>query len=310
MTRRDIALYSLVLVLAGMGWGMTQPLGKIAVSTGHQHFGLIFWQCAIGAAVMALVSVLQGHRLPLHRGALLTYLVIALLGTVIPNSTFYTSIAHLPSGVMSIVISLVPMMAFPIALGLKLERFSARRLFGLLAGLAGVMLLVVPEASLPDPAMLVWVPLALVGPFFYACEGNYVARFGTADVDPIRVLFGASLAGALLTLPMALGSGQFISPLRSYGPPEFALILSAVLNVFIYAAYVWLVGRAGAVFAMQVAYLVTGFGMLWAMAILSESYSPYIWAAMGLVLLGVMLVQPRRNEAVAAGAAIEETGLR
>lgn len=310
MTRREIVLYSLVLVVAGMGWGLSQPLSKIAVSTGHRHFGLIFWQCAIGAGVMAAVSAAQGRALPRHRGALFTYVAIALLGTVIPNSAFYKAIAHLPAGVMSIVISLIPMMAFPIALWLGLERFALRRLGGLLAGLAGVLLLVMPEASLPDRSMLVWIPLALVGPLFYAFEGNYVARFGTAGVDAIRVLYGASLAGALMTLPLALGSGQFISPLRSYGLPEYALILSSVLNVFIYASYVWLVGRAGAVFSMQVSYLVTGFGMIWAMLILSESYSRYIWAAMCLVLLGVLLVQPRRKEAVAPIAAIGETDLR
>ena len=104
-------------------------------------------------------------------------------------------------------------------------------------------------------------------------------------------------------------TGQFISPFRAYGLPEYAFIICSAMNVFLYAGYVWLVGRAGAVFAMQVSYLVTGFGMIWGMAILSESYSPYIWAAMALVLLGVLLVQPRRNEAVAPVTPIGETGL-
>jgi drug/metabolite transporter (DMT)-like permease len=39
----------------------------------------------------------------------------------------------------------------------------------------------------------------------------------------------------------------------------------------VYAGYVWLVGRAGAVFAAQVAYLVTLFGVFWAMLILGET---------------------------------------
>ena len=32
-----------VLILLGVGWGSTQALGKMAVSSGYQHFGLIFW---------------------------------------------------------------------------------------------------------------------------------------------------------------------------------------------------------------------------------------------------------------------------
>ena len=49
MTPRLAAFYTLMLVVLGAGWGMTVPLSKIAVSTGHRHFGLIFWDTMIGA---------------------------------------------------------------------------------------------------------------------------------------------------------------------------------------------------------------------------------------------------------------------
>ena len=51
------------------------------------------------------------------------------------------------------------------------------------------------------------------------------------------------------------------------------MLVSGVLNVLAYSGYVWLVGRAGSVFASQIAYLVTGFGVLWSMALLGERYS-------------------------------------
>ena len=304
MTPREGLFFTAILIVVGAGWGMTQPLSKIAVSTGHGQFGLIFWQLAIGAAILAVVSLVRGKGLPMRRDALVLCAIIALIGTVIPNSTSYQAIRHLPSGVMSILLSLIPMIAFPMSLLMGTERFSPRRLLGLLAGLAGVLLLVVPEASLPDRDMLIWIPLALVAPCFYAFEGNFVARWGTAGLDAVRVLFGASLIGAVIAVPLALGSGQFISPLGPYGAPEWALIASSLIHVVVYSSYVWLVGRAGPVFAVQVSYLVTGFGVLWAMVMLGESYSPYIWAALGLVLAGVALVQPRRNRPVAPGATI------
>ena len=52
-------------------------------------------------------------------------------------------------------------------------------------------------------------------------------------------------------------------------------------------------GRAGAVFAAQGAYIVTGFGVLWSMLLLGEVYSIWIWAAMALIFAGLFLVQPR-----------------
>ena len=76
---------------------------------------------------------------------------------------------------------------------------------------------------------------------------------------------------------------------------------SATVHAFVYAGYVWLVGRAGPVFAGPVSYLVTGFGVIWAMLILSERYSPFFWTAFALMLAGMFLVQPRDNAALAEG---------
>jgi hypothetical protein len=41
------------------------------------------------------------------------------------------------------------------------------------------------------------------------------------------------------------------------------------------------------------------------MTILCESYSAWIWGVMGLILVGVFLVQPRKREVLAEA---EETG--
>ena len=49
-----------VLALMGAGWGLTQPLGKIAVSEGYRMFGLVFWQLAISALALLILQVLRG----------------------------------------------------------------------------------------------------------------------------------------------------------------------------------------------------------------------------------------------------------
>ena len=288
------------LLIMGAGWGITSPLSKIAVSTGHQPLGLVFWQMVIGAVLLGAIVFVRGGRLALGRRQITLYLAIAFLGTILPNAASYRAAAHLPAGVMSIVIAMVPMFAFPIALALGQDRFSIARVVGLGLGLGGVALLVGPEASLPDRAMVAFIPLALIAPFFYGLEGNFVGKFGTAGLDPIEVLFGASVFGAVLSFPLALGFGHWLNPLGGFGAPESALVLSSIVHALVYAGYVWLVGRAGAVFAAQVSYLVTIFGVGWAMLILDETYSGYIWGALGLMLLGMFLVQPRDREEVAA----------
>lgn len=290
---RERLFLTFVLFCLGAGWGLTQPLTKIAVSTGHQPFGLLFWQLAIGTVLLGSVTYLRGQVLPVHASALRVYVIIAVVGTLLPNSFSYRAAAHLPSGIMSIIIATVPMFAFPIALALGIDRFSRRRLVGLALGLSGVALIALPATSLPDPAMLLWLPVALVAPLCYGIEGNVVSRWGIGGLDPVQALFGASLLGMLVMLPAAVMFGQFIDPRAGMGGPEWALVGSSLIHGLIYALYVWLVGRAGAVFASQVAYMVTGCGVVWAIIILSETYSVWVWAAMAVMLLGISLVQPR-----------------
>ena len=300
----------LVLVALGAGWGLTTPLAKIAVTGGHGHFGLVFWQLAIGAVALGALNAARGRGLPRGARHLRLYAIIAVIGTVLPNSASYLAVGHLPSGVLSILISLVPMFAFPIALALGIDRFSGWRFAGLLAGLAGVVLIVAPRSSLPDPAMILWVPVALIAPLFYAIEGNFVAKHGTEGLDAIQTLFGASLIGAVLAAPLALGSGQWIDPRPPWALHDLAVVGVALVHAGVYVSYVWLVGRAGSVFAAQVAYLVTLWGVLWAKLLLGEVYSGWIWAALALMLAGLFLVQPRPKGMLARRVALADTARR
>ena len=293
MNRR--LLYGAVLLGSGLAWGSTQTLGKIAVSTGHQHFGLIFWQLAIGAVFLGLITLIQRKSVPLTRATLGFSVVIAVIGTIIPNSAFYYAVAHLPAGIMSIIISTVPLLAFPIALAIGMDRFSLPRLVGLLCGLAGVALIALPQSSLPEIGMAAFIPIALIGPLFYACESNLVGRYGTAGMDPLQAMFLTSAVGTVLALPLALGSGQWINPVARFGPPEMALVASSLVHALAYSGYLWLAARAGAVFAAQTGYIVTATGVIWAIVVLDERYSGWVWAALVLMLFGLSLVQPRET---------------
>ncbi len=288
-----------LLVVLGAGWGLTQPLSKIAVSEGYRHFGLIFWQMAIASVILFAINRARGKSIPLAPRNIGLYAVIALVGTLLPNAASYEAARHLPAGVLSVAIATVPIFAFPIALLMGNDTFRWRPFFGVICGMIGVLLLVGPEASLPDPAMALFIPLALIAPAFYGFEGNYVARFGTQGLDPIQVLLGASVLGTIVALPLALGSGHWIDPRPPWGAADIALIASSLIHALVYTSYVWLIGRTGAVFASLVSYLVTGFGVFWAMLILNEQYSGYFWVAMAMMVAGMALVQPRHSETVA-----------
>ena len=285
-----------VLTLLGAGWGITMPLTKITVSAGYQHFGLIFWQFAMAVALMGSVLLL---RMRLNRPSapqIRFACLIALIGTLLPNSASYQAAVHLPSGVIAILLSLIPMLAFPIALSLGNDRFSARKLIGLTLGFGAVVLIAANSGSFEGDVTLWWIAVALVAPSFYALEGNVVAKWGTYGFDAIETLFWSSVFGLVPSLLLALGTGQFIPVPTTWGPPEFAFLIIAVAHAVVYAGYVWLVSNAGPVFAAQVSYLVTIFGIFWAIVLLHEAYANGIWLALALMLSGMFLVQPRARK--------------
>ncbi len=283
----------LALFVIGASWGLTTPLSKFVVQGGYRHFGIIFWQLVIASAMLGGWLAIRGRGLPLGPAALLRYAFIAIVGTILPNAAFYIAQEGLPAGLVAVFIALVPMFAMPLAFGLGLERVEPVRFVGILAGLAGILMIVLPESSLPDRAGLAFVPFALACALCYAVEATGLGRLGTAGLDPVELLAGASILGLAIALPLALLTESWITPALPVTRADVSLIVTAVIHALAYAGYVWIVGHGGAVFAAQVSYLVTGTGVLWSMAILGERYSPWIWGALGTVFLGLFLVQPR-----------------
>lgn len=281
------------LGLLGLCWATTVPMTKVAVSSGHHPLGLIFWQLVVSVVVVGTLLALR-RRLPRFNGPFLGHcVVIALLGTILPNSFSYLAIAELPAGIMAITIATVPMFALLIALSTRAEGFDWRRLLGVMLGGLAVLILVGPDASLPEPEKAVFVLVALVAPFCYGMEGNYVAWRRFTGFGPTQTIFGASLVGALVTGPVAWFGGFWVALPGVWERPEQALVLASVIHAFVYAGYIWLVGVSSAVFASQIAYVVTLGGVFLSALLLGERYSAWAYAALVLMILGLALVQPR-----------------
>lgn len=299
MTRREQIWLTSVLLGLGALWGLSQPLVKIAVTGDYEPIGMVFIQMAVATVVLGIIQFRRLGQLPFNRFSIGFWIMIAFVGTIIPNSASYEALKVIPSGIYSVLIATIPIMSFPIALAFRNETYSTRRLLGLFAGLAGVLCIVLPDASLPERAMLAAIPLALIAPFCYALEGNLVAKLGTAGMDPIQVMFGASAIGAAISLPMAIAADQLRIPSTPFDQADAALIFASVIHSFVYCIYVWMVGRAGPLFAAQVSYWVTGFGVMWSMLLLGERYAGWVWVAIALLAVGLALVQPRRALATA-----------
>jgi drug/metabolite transporter (DMT)-like permease len=229
----------------GCGWGLTLPLTRIAVSTGHPPLGLLLWQQVVMAVFLGGLLLAMGRRPVVARRHLGLFAGVAVLGSVLPGYFTYLTAVDLPAGVRAIVIAIVPMFALPIALGLRLERPDGWRALGVVCGAAAIVLIALPEAGLPPAAGAGLILLALIAPLSYGLEANYLAWRGADGLHPFELLVGASAVGVALALPLAWRAGQFVDLGRGWGAAEWAFAAASALNALAYAGYVWLVGRAG-----------------------------------------------------------------
>ncbi len=291
--KRELVFY-LLLIIMGLIWGAIFSVTKVAVSTGYKPFGIVVWQMVIGISLSGAAIFATGRKLPNLFRHWQLFLGVAVLGTVAPNYFSYTASAELPAGILSIIIALVPLFAMGIALMLGFERPEVRRLLGAGFGAVAIVLIVGPDTGLPDQSKVGYVFLAIGAPLLYAMEANFLTWIGPRSLSAPQIMFGAMVYGLVLAVPAASALGQQITPFQPWTLPELMIVLSAVLNWIAYVGYVWLIARTGPVFASQVAYLVTGWGVIIAMVFLDERFSLWVWLAFVLMLLGIALVRPKK----------------
>ncbi|MFZ1468076.1 MAG: EamA family transporter [Paracoccaceae bacterium] len=99
----------------------------------------------VASLLLGGLTIVRRRRVSMTEPALRFYGVVAFLGPLIPNMTFYIPIKHLSAGAMSIIISLVPIL---VALGM--DRFPPLVWLALVVMLAGVAL-VQPKGAAEAP---------------------------------------------------------------------------------------------------------------------------------------------------------------
>ncbi|GLQ34637.1 multidrug DMT transporter permease [Amylibacter marinus] len=282
------------LILLGAVWGATIPLTKIALETGHSAPVMIFWFQVMTALVAFLLFLPRRRRVKITRKRFALFLWIAGFGSLLPAVFSITAMHHLPAGVVAITIALVPIFIMPIAILTGQEIPNVVRLSGILLGASAIFLLIGPEAALPAGSSKYYVLIALVAPLCYAIEDNFIAHFGLDGLTTHETLLGASVCGIIALSVYFWMFGGF-APIWQGGldRSDLAILAAGTLHAFAYGGYIWMIGRAGPVFAGLVAYLVTIFGVIWSLWLLGEIYTGYIWAALACMLGALALVHPK-----------------
>lgn len=283
-----------ILIVSGGVWGVTFSLARFLVQSGAHPLGMNLWVGIIGSLALGTYLLAKRQPLPIDKQHLLFYLVCGLTGTVIPGTLLFYAAGRLPAGVLAITLAMVPMMTFLSAIYFRLESKVPLRILGVVLGLISIIMIAAPETSLPDPDSRIWVVIAVLASLLYCIENMVIALRKPRDTDAFTILCGMQILATIMMLPIVLVTDSFVAIGWPYDFKDAVLILMALINVFAYGAFIYLVDSSGPVFASQMAYVVTLAGVLWGILIFSESHSFWVWAALLVMMAGLFLVQPRK----------------
>ena len=287
--------YILWLIVVGAIWGFSFTLSVIATSTGAHPFAVTFWQAVVATASLLGIGWLTGERLIWTRQLSYLVCVVGIVGVSIPNIVYYTAAPLVSAGVLSLSTAVIPVTTLLLSVMLGMDRFSFSRLIGLVLGIIGVMMIVIPNGSLEDRSDVFWVLVALLSSTCYAVENIAFSIWLKDNPAPITVTgVGFGVAMVVMIIPNIL-SGQFTFLTPPFDRAEWAMIGLGVGSSGAFIGYVYLIRRAGSVFASLTSFLIVIAGVIWGMLILRETYSIWVWGAMVLILWSVTWVQPMPN---------------
>jgi drug/metabolite transporter (DMT)-like permease len=293
-----LVLGPLALLTMGTIWGLGFSLAKLAGENGANPIGLVLWE-TIGSGVLLLgICILLG-RFPRRQWSYLRYYLInGLLGFTIPGPLLFWVAPHLPVAVLTLMIPMAPLLTYVLIVAMRTERFDGWRALGVVLGIVGVGLIVLPDTSLPEPGRVGWVLLGLAASCFYALQNLYIAMRSPPDADVLTQTTGMLILGGLAAIPMAAGVDGFLLPVFPMTIAVKAASAMLLINAAMMLIFVWVVRNLGPVFASQTANVIVLAGIFWGWVVFDEILSPWIWGAIVATAAGVALVTlrpPRRS---------------
>lgn len=290
MQNQKFSSLSLLLSL-GFIWGTGYSIARFATTHGVPPLGYSFWQSVGPAILISLFCCFKSEaKIIVSINHVKYYIICGLTGIVIPNTNMYLAAPHLPAGLLAVIVNIVPIIAYPLALIMQIEKFNFVRCLGVLLAISGLMILVIPKTSLPSPEMIPWVISALLTPFSFAWCGMYIAKYRPTGANSLPLAAGTLIASSLLLFPLVYLTGNSYNLHWAPTMPDLVIILEIILSSVGYVLLFRLIKIAGPVYYSLVDTVVALTGLGWGFLLFHEHLNQWTLTAVILILFSLLLV--------------------
>jgi drug/metabolite transporter (DMT)-like permease len=275
---------ALLLLLATL-WGGSYTFIKIGVAT-IPPVTLIAARTLIAGALLLVVMHGRGLRLPKDVATWRRFLFQACLNSVIPWTLIAWGERSLDAGLATILNSTSPIFTFFLTVAItRHETVSLRKLFGVLAGMAGICLIVGVQALSGLGERLAAELVTVIATVCYAAAAIFSRGF--KGLDPMAPAAGSLLCGAAILVPISLMVDRPWTLAPSMNSVLALLALAAFSTALAFVIYFRLIITLGSVGTTAQAYLRVPIGVAMSVAFLGESLTSTAWIGLGCVVIGV-----------------------
>ncbi len=290
-----------LLLLLSLMWGGSFFFIGVSVKA-LPPFTIVAARVSIATALLWFAAPLTGVSLARLRAAAPALAVLAFLNNVAPFSLLTWSQTHLASGLVSILNATTPVFTVVVAhLCTIEEKLVPRRLAGALVGLAGVAAMIGPALLGGFADHLAAELAALLAALSYAAASVFARRFRRLGLTPFDVATGQVTASSLVLLPLA---ALVDAPWRLPAPGGAAIAaivsLGALSTALAAVGYFRSLAGAGATNVVLVTLLAPATAILLGAVVLGESLAARDFVGLGLIALGLAVIDGRLPQAARA----------
>ncbi len=284
----------LLIGILSILWGGAFFLIEVGLRS-YPPITLVFMRLVLAVPPMWIAMRLMGQHLPSEPRIWGLLAVVGALNCALPFILFFWGQQYLDSGYASILNATTPLWGVITAHFLTSdEKATPARIIGVLIGMAGIVVMVGPEAMKGLSNNLLAQIACIISTIFYSFAAIYGRRLSQTELTPMAVATGQTMMAALMMVPVVVLIDQ---PWTMAAPRLDSTLAGLTLALFstalAYTLYFRLIDRSGASNAQLVAFLMPILAVILGIAFLGESLSGGQIAGAALIAVGLAILDGR-----------------
>jgi drug/metabolite transporter (DMT)-like permease len=294
--RSDLVLHAALLLLAAVIYGAVFPVNRFAAEAGWQPFSFAFQQALFAGLVLAIAGALGGIRPALSGKHLGAYVAIGGLVVGLPMGLLVAAANHLDASVVTLVLCLSPILTLFIGAMLGIETVSRNMLIGMLLGIIGIAVIVIPQSAVLRQGTWGWFLLSLGAPVMFATANNLAKYLRPPATHSLAMASGTLFGAALVSLIVLLLFGERMILPPSNSAQLWPLAAAVTINAAFYVLFFETIRIMGPARFSFFNYLAVAAGVLWSMAVFREQPANLYWLAILIMFSGMYLALTKRTK--------------